>query len=91
MGFGEGGAFAFEVGGEGLLGGGVDLSLLAQLRVDGVDKEINMDVELEFDGLGVLGSHGNGDVLSEPGEKEFARTLFECLQFQKNVLGSFPV
>ena len=59
--------------------------------MNGIDKEIDMNIEFKFDGLGVPGPHGNGNILSESGEKYFARALFECLQFQKYVPESFPV
>lgn len=59
--------------------------------MNGINKEIDMNVELEFDGLRIPGPHGNGNILSKSGEKYFTRALIECLQFQKYVLESFPV
>jgi len=62
-----------------LLGGGVNSFLHAEIGVNIVDEEVELNVELHFHGLGIFGSHRERDVLVKFGHKLLPGAFVEKL------------
>ena len=61
----------------------INVPFLPEVGVDAIDKEVYLNIELEFHGLDVARSHGDWDVLCEPAHESVSVSLIECLNFKK--------
>ena len=77
---GKSGTSPLEIGDKTIFWVFVNISFLTQLWVNSINKEIDLNIELEFHGLHVPSSHGDWDILSKSTNKGLAVSFFESLQ-----------
>jgi hypothetical protein len=63
-----------------LFGNEINISFFPKLRVNRENKEIDLDVKLQFHGLAISISHGDGYILVKSADKKLSISMIKCLQ-----------